>query len=120
MVSDIGNRCRHGCINGVERCAECERAENLVNAPTESFAGHPRTVGEIRSDRAMDCSKWAPRDVLISMLRKIDAEELDPKHLVVLYREEGSMHTGWWMSSPDPVVVIGMLAQTSGSIAGNK
>lgn len=84
------------------------------------FADHPLTMGEVRSDRNCAASDWAPRDVLVSMLRKIDRGDLEPTDLVVCYREDGEHATGWWMSTKSPLTVVGMLTQTATYLCGSK
>lgn len=56
----------------------------------KSFADHPRSVTEIRSDRTMNASHWTPRDVLIDMLRMMDSHEAPEQidTMVVFWREK--------------------------------
>lgn len=54
--------------------------------PAESFAGQPESVAELRAHREGDGTKWTPRDVLLSLLRRIDNGEISPDTLVVFHR----------------------------------
>lgn len=52
-----------------------------------NFADHPPTIGELRSNKTESARDWTPRDVLIDLLRDIDAKKMDPDAIVVLFRE---------------------------------
>lgn len=64
----------------------------------EDFSKAPQSVTEIRGKRDHDARKWTPRDVLMDLLRDIDAGTLKLDCLVVAFsgpaadggREHGS------------------------------
>ncbi len=79
---------------------------------TESFKDYPKSIAEIQSDRNGDASAWSPRDVLISMLREIDNQDVAADSLVVCFREKsdgGGYKTGFRSSGPDIHTVLGLL-----------
>lgn len=59
---------------------------------SESFANAPRTLAEERADRSHDPADWAPRDLLVQLLRRIDAGELEVSRLIVVYQEQDGPH----------------------------
>ncbi len=81
----------------------------------ENFKDHPKSIGELKSDRTEDCKDWAPRDVLIDVLRNIDKGKISPSTLVVAWTEikEGRNGKGHFrVSSPDALVTMGLLQTT--------
>jgi hypothetical protein len=81
-----------------------------------NFADHPPTIGRLRSDRTGSCTDWSPRDVLIEMLRRIDAGETDIDAMVVCWRARHADRdaTGHFLqASPDPMVTLGLLSMTA-------
>lgn len=74
-----------------------------------SFADHPRSVAEIRSERSTDARDWTPRDVLISVLRDIDAGKIAPSAIVVCVDEAEKNKSSWWAASPSMIVSLGLL-----------
>jgi hypothetical protein len=65
----------------------------------------------MRSGNAAD---WSPRDVLLQMLRDIDARVITPDALIVCYREpvERGVRTNFSAACPDSGVMIALLEQT--------
>ena len=58
---------------------------------------------------------WAPRDVLISLLRGIDAGKVSPRCLVISYsveHEDGGTTTHFLKSAENPLEALGLLAQS--------
>lgn len=53
----------------------------------ETFAEHPKSVAEIRSDKSNKTQDWTPRDLLISILRDIDAGKIKPTEMAVVWSE---------------------------------
>jgi len=73
----------------------------------ENFANYPRSVADIRSDASNRASDWAPRDVLIEMLRKIDGG-LKIEALSVAYSwDEGESHFSSYLAAA-PTVALGV------------
>lgn len=52
---------------------------------SDDFSDYPRSVKEVRAERADDATAWTPRDALIKLLREID-EGLSVDALVICYR----------------------------------
>jgi hypothetical protein len=77
----------------------------------EDFSNHPKSVGEARSARTSDASDWTPRDVLIDVLRDIDAGRVRPDCLIVVHRELGK--TSFAMATPDPLIALGLLIRAA-------
>jgi len=87
---------------------------------TETFADHPVSLAEIKSDRSRSAKDWTPRDALIAVLRLIDRGELHPDVLVISFREkhaDGETTTGYRSASPDGHTSIGVLAYVTMQIA---
>ena len=82
-------------------------------AEPENFAGHPRSVTEIRSDKSQNAADWSPRDVLINLLRQIDEGKADPTALVVAWGniEGDTVDTHYAASSPNGLVTLGVVAR---------
>lgn len=83
----------------------------------DDFSEHPKSVAEIRSDRSQSASDWSARDALISVLRRIDAGEINAEAVVITVRTrvEGGDGVGFWWScaSPDIHVTLGLLARAA-------
>ena len=77
----------------------------------DTYADYPVSVNELRSSRSGSASDWSPRELLISLLREIDAGRLKPDDLVVIYREkrEGGHWTDFVSSCVDGTVMLGLL-----------
>lgn len=77
----------------------------------DSYADYPRSVNELRTLRSGNAADWSPREILIAMLREIDAGRLEPESLVVVYREkrEGGFWSDFSSSCADGAVMLGLL-----------
>lgn len=79
-----------------------------------TFAGFPKSLGEIRCEKQQDGSLWTPRDALISVLREID-EGLHVGALVIAYQEldEKGEHENarYVVSTPDLVSSVGLVTR---------
>jgi hypothetical protein len=75
----------------------------------ETFKDMPISVGERRG--AEDINQMAPRDLLISILRKIDNKEMNIEGLVVSYfwRENGGVVTGMKRAKASMMEAIAMV-----------
>jgi hypothetical protein len=60
---------------------------------TENFKDAPTSINEARATKEDDCRHLTPRDVLIAILRRIDAGELNPTQLAVVYAVEEARNT---------------------------
>ncbi len=81
----------------------------------ESFADHPKSIGELRSDRTDRCTDWTPRDALIDVLRQLDAGAIKPDALIVCWREtvDGNEKAHCRLAAPSILLGLGLLAHTS-------
>jgi hypothetical protein len=81
---------------------------------TESFAEHPVSINEVKSERSGDSADWTPRDVLVKVLRMIDSGEISPDVLVVAYGQhvEGKRTGHFWQSTPDGMLSLGLMQST--------
>lgn len=105
---------------GIGRCALDGRgtteidscAQHRAAAPdAPSFAAHPPTIGELRSDRTGEASDWSARDALICVLRELDAGRIKPDTLLIGWSERlpsGKRETTWRAVSPDPLLTAGL------------
>jgi hypothetical protein len=93
----------------------------MTDYSPESFADHPESIQELRSDRTQNAADWSPRDALIAMLRKIDRGEIDSDALVVVWRQrkgEGVAESGFAVASPDVHVTLGLLVHAQHKVMG--
>lgn len=81
---------------------------------TDDFSNHPLSIGEIKSGRLCDGSKWTPRDVLVKMLRDIDSGAIYPDLLVVAYSEvvNDARMGHFQQSTPDGMLSLGLMQAT--------
>lgn len=84
----------------------------------ENYADHPKSITEIKADKSSDANDWAPRDVLISLLRRIDAGEIAPTALVVGWYQphENDATYGYAKAAPSRLVALGIAAELQHSI----
>lgn len=77
----------------------------------DSFANHPKSVTEIRSDKSNAAKDWTPRDALVALLRDIDGG-LKVEALVVAYAlpADQPKSIGFAVASPDILITRGLLA----------
>lgn len=66
----------------------------------------PITIGELRSDRSESATDWSPRELLISLLRGIDAGTLDPESMVVAF--SCGEKVSYRVSSPSAIISLGL------------
>jgi hypothetical protein len=81
---------------------------------TDDFSNHPKSIGEIRSDKLGDGSLWSPRDALIDMLRSIDSGEFKPDALVIAWRwspEPGVICSSYSNACPDGSTALGLMTR---------
>jgi|SRR5580765_3778937 len=74
------------------------------------YAHYPPSLAERRAEAASDWTLWEPRDALLSLLRQIDAGELDPRNLLLIWQARGgdALHVTVAAESNE-LVVAGML-----------
>lgn len=97
-----------------QTCARCGLGP--CHKSTESYASHPVSVAEIKSDRTDDPRVWTPRDALISLLREIDSGKVSPYSIAILFASRESdraTNFSYRISSPG-------IAETLGLIEGAK
>lgn len=88
---------------------------------TDSYANHPRSITELKSDKTDRASDWTPRDALISLLREIDSGALDLDALVIVLRKRSEspplvQSTSFRVASPDVHTTLGMLTEAVSKI----
>lgn len=93
-------------------CSLCSYREPVL---PESFANHPPSVTEIRSQKTDQSNAWTPRDALIDLLRAIDSGEMEVTALVVsvaVNLSDGVGHA-YRVAAPDQFTALGLLARAS-------
>ena len=51
----------------------------------DNFKDYPKSVSEMKAEKEENCELWTPRDCLISLLRKIDNNEIKITDIVICY-----------------------------------
>lgn len=74
---------------------------------TDDFSHHPETIGEARSARTDLGADWKLRDMLIWLLREIDAGRQDNGSGVIMYRSHGT--TNFLQCCEDSVEMYGLV-----------
>lgn len=79
----------------------------------ESFANHPASVAELRSDKSDKPGDWTPRDALIAMLRDIDSGKEAPTDLIIVWTGSvgDSPDIGWRQAHTGSIKALGMLTR---------
>jgi hypothetical protein len=80
---------------------------------TESYADHPRSLAEIKSEREHDAALWTPRDCLIEMLRKIDSGMKVGSMIICYSREDeepGKRRACFTQATPDGLINLGLMS----------
>ena len=85
------------------------------------YSKHPKSIGELRSDKSENALDWTPRDALISVLRDIDSGKEKPVGLVIVWldaplKEKGVGTTAYTTAGLDTVQLVGLLAMTQTKI----
>lgn len=87
----------------------------------ESFKDFPRSVGEIKAEKAQDGSLWSPRDALIDLLRDIDAGK-EVTDLIISFREkteDGRFGHFYRAATRDQLTALGLLDRVAHIINAN-
>jgi hypothetical protein len=82
-----------------------------MSDPPETFADHPESIAEIRSDKTANGADWTPRDALISVLRQIDRGEINPSALIIAYHDRTADKFNFRSACPDLIVGLGLAAR---------
>lgn len=75
------------------------------------YSSARQSITEIRADREGDMRIWTPRDVLVSTLRALDAGDIAPDALVLVYRnrlEGDETETRQAKACPDIHTALGL------------
>jgi len=81
-----------------------------MSTTDKSFAGHPKSIAEVRAAQAGDGSIWTPRDALINTLRDLDEGKIEPTDLLILFNnKEGALHH--IAATRDPTTALGLCAR---------
>lgn len=87
--------------------------EALGQERERSFKDAPVSLAEVRSDRSESAKDWRPRDVVISMLRKIDSGDFpaDTDVMVLMYggHTDGKAFGSYSISSPSLNSTLGVI-----------
>lgn len=86
----------------------------------ESFASHPKSISEIRGDKAGNGKEWKPRDALIAALRDLDSGEINPDYVVIVIgkvKDDGGTSTTYYQATPNAYVMLGMIEDLKRHIA---
>lgn len=75
------------------------------------FSDAPVSIGEARSEKERDASKWTVRDLLVSMLRDIDNGIAKPSKAILVYMTDDGKETRYLVSSDKSTTIIGMMEQ---------
>lgn len=92
----------------------------MADGSEGSFAGVPKSLGEVRANKAESAAKWTPRDALISLLRDIDEGKVKPDALIVAYREmvgDDKTSSHYVAAVPNVHVGLGLLSYAQHQIA---
>lgn len=108
-----------------DRCTVCGHGDCLFEGENEPVSAAPlphdyknvHTIGELRSDRTDDPRDWSPRDLLVTVLRMIDAGEINPDTCCIViadpepakpdfYGDEG---VGIWTAGPSNMRTLAAL-----------
>ncbi|WP_276200323.1 hypothetical protein [Chelatococcus sp. XZ-Ab1] len=73
----------------------------------DDFSKAPMSISEIRAQKVRDGSMWTPRDVLVSLLREIDAGERAVDTLFVAFAHGDEV--GYRQSSSDAIRTVGII-----------
>ncbi len=82
---------------------------------TDDFSNYPKSLSELKSDKTALAADNTPRDLLIKVLRDIDAGNINPSDLVIAFSDldaDGAREFAWLAAGPDLAVHLGMLALT--------
>ncbi len=77
----------------------------------DTYADYPRSVNELRSQRSGNAADWSPREMLITLLRDLDAGSIKPESMVVVFRQKRhpGYRTDFSAACPDGTVLVGLL-----------
>lgn len=91
----------------------------------DNYANYPRSITEIKSEETGLAYDNTPRDVLISVLRKLDAGEINPAILVVAVaepnlNEKGAFRTVVSVSSKNALMTMGLVTDVLNILANDQ
>lgn len=81
---------------------------------TDDFSKYPPSLTEVKSARTNDAADAAPRDILIEILRSIDAGKIKPTALIVCYTvmdADGDPVAAFSAASPNGLLSLGLLTK---------
>ena len=84
-----------------------------------SFADHPKTLSELRSEKSGDASDWTARDLLVHLLREIDSGRLAITDLVLVALTVGPPNAEglmWRQAARDQNIALGILTRAQQSM----
>lgn len=88
----------------------------------DNFKDAPQSISELRADKNQSAAAWTARDVLISLLRRVDSGEMELGALIVCFQRQqpdGPASTMYTASSPDLVTSLGLLSRVEHMLVEN-
>lgn len=86
-----------------------------------NFKDYPQTIGEVRSEASNDAKDWSARDILINLLRQIDAGDIDPDKMVIVHNSDRTPgRVTYEYRSDTAIEAVGMLQVACMMIGGFK
>ena len=80
--------------------------------PEDDHTNQPVSLNEVKAHKANNPGLWQPREMLLSILRRLDAGEIAPDHVMVLFAhdtENGNVCGFSQAGTYTPFTQIGML-----------
>lgn len=77
------------------------------------------SLGAIRAEREQNGALWSVRDVLVDCLKRVDAGDIEPDAIVVVWRckkRPGLTDTHFAQSGPDIHTTLGLLSHAGQQI----
>lgn len=87
---------------------------------TDDFSRYPPSITEAKAKKSNSAKDATPRDTLIEILRKLDAGEIAPTALIVIYATadaDGDERNEACTSSPNRLYTKGMLIDMLGAMS---
>lgn len=89
----------------------------------KTYKDAPKSITEIKADRAHSAKLWTPRDCLIATLREIDSGQINPTGLAICYVEtdkDGEEQSGHMISYKSRLAMLGVSVKLTKWISGEE
>ena len=70
---------------------------------------HKRRIKEC--DQTHDSTKVTPRDILVEAIRAIDAKEIEPEKMVIVWAKLTDNISGWQTANVNKYEVLGLISE---------